>query len=332
MRQVQAAFKWLLSNLDPVIVVALAIIFGTLGFLDILTVQQSVNATLATLGVVAFVLIRERSAREFLEGKVTTTAESVKETGVKIQGLSHTIAELDQDVRSMNTEIKAITPRYVARDLEQAMIDTDRWHYKGGTGTYLRAVTLKKNGDYSNSKKKHRQITIEIMDPTNALLCEHFSRYRRSLSAHRSDMVEEEWTTKRVYQEAYATILAACFFHQKYGLLDIELGLSSVISRLRYDISSQYAIISQEDRRAPCLKAEAGSWFYNSFVDELRLSLDQARKLDVRQADQMDLADITPDIACEVFLALGVTIDPSYANDDLLVIIDKAVAAKNPYD
>ena len=93
---------------------------------------------------------------------------------------------------------------------------------------------------------------VEIIDPTDESVCETYTRFRRSLST-RPDGTGEPWTLDRTRKEAFATILAACWYHQRYTFLRIEVALSQVMSTFRWDVSSHWVIMTQEDPAAPAM-------------------------------------------------------------------------------
>src|SRR6266508_863839 len=215
--------------------------------------------------------------------------------------------------------------------LSNAMVATDRWVYKGGTGTLRRAGTLPTNGENALKDKKPRRITIEILDPTNVDVCARYGRHRAAL-APGPDRFGEAWTTQRVRNESYATILAASYHRYRHALLDIQLGLCGTMSAFRYDLSSIYILITQEDGTAPALKAMSGTFFYDSYEVDLRLSFEQSRHLDLAAGDAiLDPDTVTESEVRKLFEALGVPLDASFSSDDLQSIIRKALKAENPY-
>lgn len=64
--------------------------------------------------------------------------------------------------------------RAISEAFRTAMEDTAEWKYKGGTGTYLKAVTLPVNAKRARETRMGRRITIEILDPTDLDLCRSY--------------------------------------------------------------------------------------------------------------------------------------------------------------
>ena len=57
------------------------------------------------------------------------------------------------------------------------------------------------------------------------------------------DRTGEAWTPQRTRKEAFATILAACWYRQRFTFLLIEVGLSKVMTTFRWDLSSNWVIM-----------------------------------------------------------------------------------------
>jgi hypothetical protein len=334
--------RWLRDNLDPVAALSLAVLFSFLGIAGVASQDVLSNAVLATLAVIAFTLVRERSAREALktgvaastsqlEGSVDEVRDDLRSLRATVEEVGLAVEHVDRQLALLDSLIKPTTAQSVRRDFEHAMVATDRWVYKGGTGTFLRAVTLPTNGENALKDKKPRRITIEILDPTNVDVCARYGRHRAA-RAPGPDRFGEAWTTQRVRNESYATILAASYHRHRHALLDIQLGLCGTMSAFRYDLSSGYILITQEDGTAPALKAMSGTFFYDSYEVELRLSFEQSRHLDLAAGDAiLDPDTVTESEVRKLFEALGVPLDASFSSDDLQSIIRKALKAENPY-
>ncbi|MEZ0071761.1 hypothetical protein [Planotetraspora sp. GP83] len=94
------------------------------------------------------------------------------------------------------------------------------------------------------------------------VLREAYAHYRRSLS-DRPDGRGELWTTERARKESFATVLATFWYRQRYGLLDIGVGLSATMTTFRWDLSSHAVIITVEDPNR-ALTALSGTFYYES--------------------------------------------------------------------
>ena len=327
MRALIAGLRWLWDNLDPMLALGLAVVFAVLGAYGVATQPVISNVVLATLAVIAFTLVRERAARSGTFADVERSLEN------RLRNVDSSIAQVREAVKMIDTLIKPTQGRFLTHDFEQAIQSTRLWIYKGGTGTYLRAVTLPGNAENALRQRTRREISIEILDPTNVELCDQYGRMRRSLDP-KPDRSGETWTTIRVRKESYATILAAAYYRESHGLLDIQLGLSATMSLFRYDLASPYIIIIQEDGTAPALEASSGTYFYNSYLNELRLSFDQSRKLDLERANGISLsagAEISTREVSRLFQALGVPLDDAFHENEIRSMIQKAFNPVNLY-
>jgi len=147
------------------------------------------------------------------------------------------------------TTVRILTGGDVGQALEEARRLTDQWMFKGGTGTFLRAVTLPRCVEIARRERRPLRFQIEVIDPSNEEVCTTYTRFRRSLST-RPDGTGEPWTPERTRKESYATVLAACWYLQRFAWLSIEMGLSATMSTFRWDLSTRCVIITQEDRPA----------------------------------------------------------------------------------
>lgn len=222
-----------------------------------------------------------------------------------------------------------IEPKMIKIYLEQAMRDTEYWYFRGGTGTYLKAVTLPNLARFARQRGTRCKVTIDILDPTNIELCELYSRYRNSM-ASALNMGNDPWTSSRVRTELYATILLVCMLKADEPLLNISIGLSQEMSIFRYDISSMYAIITNEDPQAPAFKIDKGTYFYNSYSEDTILHLEQAKKINLDKVKGLPRNTVELEAVESLFQSIGV-LTPDLTQEGLQQIMERALAPKNPY-
>lgn len=315
---------WLRSNADGVIALLLAFCVAVLGLADVLGTDKVNNAVLLVLGVLATTLLRDRSTASKVEHDVS----EIKAGHAELQReLASSRAALDQ--MSM---IRVLSSEEVGPALAAARQDTDRWMFKGGTGTYLRAVTLPECVNAARRNKRALMARLEIIDPTNEAVCGSYARFRHSLSGE-PDGTGELWTLDRTRKESFATVLAACWYRQRYELLDIEVGLSPVMTTFRWDLSSRCVIITQEDSRTPPMMIDQGKVYYDRLSIELRTSLEQAHRLPIAQtAMALPLGDEpTINQVRQLFATLDLALPTSFTDRDVADIVRKALRPKNPY-
>jgi len=290
---------WLKSNADGALALVIAATVGLLAVLDVLGTDEVDQAILLTLALLAATLLRDR--------KLASRA------------LADTSA------------VRLVNGPEVGQVHAEAHRDTDLWMFKGGTGTYLRAVTIAQCVENARRAKRPVRMQVEIIDPTNELLCHEYAQYRSSLTPG-PDRTGETWTQERTRKESFATILAACWYRQRFTFLRIEVGLSKVMTTFRWDLSSQWVIITQEDPGAPSMLFDKGKPHYRAYSRELVASFEQSRQIDISRARELQLSD-EPSVeeTRKLFALLEVGLPSSLTDRDVADLIRRAIRPKNPY-
>ena len=288
---------WLGSNVDGVIALAIALVVAVLGALDVLGSSAVNSAILLTLAVLATTLLRDR--------------------------------HLAMVNRSDASAVRALTGRDTSEALEIARRHTDQWTFKGGTGTYLRAVTLPRCIENARADGRSLRVQIEILDPADERTCTAYTQFRRSLSTA-PDRTGEEWTFVRTRNEALATILAASWYLQRHYFLIIDLGLSTAISTLRWDLSSNCLILTQEDPSTPALIFEKANPYYHSYHRELVSSFERARRVAVDRDAGLSNEPSTSEVR-DLFDRLEINLQNGLDDADLADVIRRAIHPRNPY-
>ncbi|HEY5990141.1 MAG TPA: hypothetical protein VIV12_27710 [Streptosporangiaceae bacterium] len=328
---------WVVDNAEALVAFILALLASALGVIGIASPNVIANATLLVLALLGFALVRDRWRRDASDHDIREAMTSAADSFRKLDHRIEVIQQLDEHVSSARramdelATIRILTGADITSALATAMRTTDRWIFKGGTGTYIRAVTLPTCVD--NARRERRAITfrLEIVDPTSEPLCSRYARLRQSLSAL-PDGTGEIWTTQRTRKESYATVLAALWYRERFRLLDIEVALAPTITTFRFDLSSLGLIITQDDPRQPALLFSAGKFFYDCFSTELRNSFEQARRVPYHQAADISLSQepVAGEVR-EMFSRLNMPVPDSYSDGDVDEIVNRAIHAKNPY-
>ncbi|MEU5879746.1 hypothetical protein [Spirillospora sp. NPDC047279] len=331
---------WLGKNADAVIALTLAIVVAVISLgLQVPNETQVVNsAILAVVGLLASSILRDRGRRIPVEAEVRDTLRASSAT---LTGLSERLEHIErfEDVISDTKRaldetavVRVISGAQVGQVLAEARRDTDRWFFKGGTGTYIRARTLPECVAAARRERRTLLFRVEILDPTNVEVCEAYARHRRSVSDE-TDATGEPWTLERTRKEAYATILAACWHKQRFGMLDIDLGLSQTMTTLRYDLSKACVVVTRDDPRGEALVINNDKFYYGWYSAELQVSLDQARRVPIEQARLAPLDDEpTVEETRKLFEVLGIDLARGYSDRDVIDIIRKALRAKDPFE
>ena len=310
---------WIVSEADALVALAIAVGAGVFGLLSVTPPSLATNAILVTLAVLALAVLRDRWRRMTDEAQVGTE-------------LLRASAKLDILIRQKESAgvVKLLNGREVAQAHAEARAHTDRWLFKGGTGTYIRAVTLPDCVARARDERRRLYVRLEILDPTDVASCDRYARFRRTV-ARTPDGTGEVWSCRRTREEAYATILAACWHQHRNILLSVDIALTERISIFRYDMSSDRLIITQDDPAVPSLLIERGSFLFESYAVELQASMDQARRVPIDSVRDLELSDEPTVTQVEdLFAALKLPLDP--AEVSVPAIIDKALRAPNPYE
>ncbi|WP_433324814.1 hypothetical protein [Spirillospora sp. CA-294931] len=331
---------WLGKNADAAIALVLAVTIAVLGIGIALPNENEVinSAILAVMGLLATAVLRDRGRRAPVEAEVR---DSLRASSVTLEGLDQKLANIERfegvvtdTKRALDetTVVRVISGAQVGQVLAEARRDTDRWFFKGGTGTYIRAKTLPECVAAARRERRTLLFRLEIIDPTNVTVCEDYARHRRSV-AETPDATGEPWTVDRTRKEAYATILAACWHKQRFGMLDIDIGLSQTMTTLRYDLSASRVVITRDDPRGEALVVDSGKFYYGWCSAELQTSLDQARRVPVEQARLAPLDDEpTVEEVRKLFDVTGLELARGYTDRDVIEIIRKALRARDPYE
>jgi hypothetical protein len=296
--------KWLTRNADGVLALLIAATAGILAVLDIFGTNvlgaDAINAAiLLVLALLAATLLKDRQS----------ASKTLTDTMIARQ----------------------LRGAEVSEELAEARRHTDQWIFKGGTGTYLRAVTLKECVENARRDKRPLRVQLEIIDPTNEAVCKAYALFRSSLTPG-PDGTGESWTFERTCKEAFATILAACWYRQRFTFLTIEVGLSSVMTTFRWDLSSSCVIMTQEDPAGPSLMFDREKPYYRSYNRELMASFNQARRVPLDNASDLVLSEEpTVEETRKLFSMLTLELPRSYTDRDVSELVVKALRAKNPY-
>jgi hypothetical protein len=175
--------------------------------------------------------------------------------------------------------IEVIAPKEINPLLKSAIGATRFWIYKGGCGRYTRATTIPKLAAAARAAGIGRDITLCILNPKNDALCTAYATYRMSL---KSSNAGTPWSRQVVQEEVLATAVTALRFRFSEPLLHIRVFFVDHFSAFRLDISDQYVVITKEDHEASALRADAGTYFYDSYKDDVRLTEKQSTEMTCR--------------------------------------------------
>jgi hypothetical protein len=326
---------WVVRNLDAFIGLLLALTVAFLGVNNGVSQEVVNSAILLVLGLLAQALLRDRLRRETAEREVRQVIRDTRDRLAELVPQMHEITGPEGALNRAREAIDSISMVRVLHGSEvgQALADarrhTDRWSFKGGTGTYTRAVTLPECLEHARQRNATLHFAVEIIDPTDEEVCERYARFRRSLAP---DAPGEPWTVDRTRKESYATVLAACWHRQRSGLLTIDVRVSAQMTTFRYDLSSSCVIVTQENPQTPALRIDRRELYYNRYNIELQYSREQSRRVPIEAAGQVRLDD-EPSVeqVRRLFTALGLPLPRSFGDREVADIVSRAIQARNPY-
>ncbi|MGW6980922.1 hypothetical protein ACWGE1_15955 [Streptomyces sp. NPDC054932] len=299
---------WVLRNADVVVALCIAMVVGLLDiFGDVISDDVSSGATLVVLGLLATGSIVERVRRP----------ASIQEA---MSGTRQALEDLAM--------VRSLSGNEVGEALRKARQQTNLWYFKGGTGTYLRAVTLPLCVSAAKEQRSQLNVKIDIVNPADERACAAYARFRQMFGGQRRG--DDVWTTDRVRRESYATVLAACWYQRQLTTLEISVHLSAAVPTLRFDLSETCLIITQDDQSRVNLLVERGQPLYDYYVTELHQSREQATVLDLRVASPLG-QEPTVDEVRTLFDDLRLPLPRVFTDSDIGKIIEKALHAEDPY-
>jgi hypothetical protein len=160
----------------------LALGVGILTFADIASPNDVSGAILLTLGLVATSSLRNRAREETMDNQLHDVLQSTETMLTKLPARLDELESTVEGTRRALEEssfIRVLHGAEVGLALEEARRNTDRWAFKGGTGTFLRAVTIPECVEIARRKKRTLHMQLEIIDPAN----ESFAPPTRSSAA-----------------------------------------------------------------------------------------------------------------------------------------------------
>lgn len=227
------------------------------------------------------------------------------------------------------SSISIVEPRALPELFEKAFFSSEIWWYKGGCGRYLRTKTLPMMAKWARKSSHSREIRVIIIDPANDELCEAHATYRRSTASGQSE--KTKWDAESVRNELYATIITTLIYQINEPLLRISLSLTCHFSTFRIDLSKEYVIITKEDRKAPALRCDSNTFFYQSYKDEIVLSQNQSKYVGKLICATYVLKSITPEAVKKILGQIGM-MNPKLSEDSYNKIAQLCKEQLNPYE
>ena len=138
------------------------------------------------------------------------------------------------------------------------------------------------------------------------------------------------WTKNKVKEEVIATVISALRYKHEEPLLRIEIHLVNHFSAFRFDISDQYVIVTKEDSEAAGLKADKSTYFYDSYVDDSRLSERQSKGIVYDKKIPLD-GELTSENIKTLIVEIRLMKEDDLKDLDLEYIEKSVNAPEDPY-
>ncbi|MVU79605.1 hypothetical protein GPX89_20445 [Nocardia sp. ET3-3] len=288
-------------------------------------------------GVVALIVAVTAVGLEFLDKINALNADQSFVNGAILLVLSLLVLSILRDRHRMARLVResAAVQLLYGAEIDQAHAlarrETDSWIYKGGTGTYLREVTLPYFLGRVRAEQQLLSLRVEILDPSDERLCEVEAQHRNSLRPD-GDANGRPWTTDRIRKQCFASVLACSWYRTQSELLTIELALSPVVSTYRWDMSDSVVIVNQRGSNTPALLFERGRTQYSDLTRELALSFKQARNVPLgRDSELRPPAEPTIVQVRRQLERLDLPLPAVYTDEDVLEIVEYALRPTNTF-
>lgn len=224
--------------------------------------------------------------------------------------------------------MEIVEPKQISPLLQNAAKSSRNWIFKGAGGRYTRAQTLPLMAESARHEGIGRDIKLFLINPDNQVICNEYAIYRKSLKSGK----KQDWDINKVKNEVLATIIKTLIIKHEEPLLRIEIYLLDFFSTFRYDISDDYAIITKEDKEVSALKVDSGTYYYDSYIDELRLNERLAKKIEPINMREINIENINNTNLLEFISNLNIIENITTITDDNLSYIVKSIKeSKNPY-
>jgi hypothetical protein len=295
-------------NIDVVVALLLSVLFGLLDVVGAVSTTVMNGVVVLTLAALAASMLHNRLRDE--------------------AGISRLQVLLAQWLG--DEAVKVLNGLEISRALAESRSTTGHWEFKGGTGTYTRAVTLPKMAQAARDARKQHVIRLEVLDPSDLELCTQYADFFRGLAT--GDDSEAGWTGEGTRLEVLATVLAACRYQKQASLLDVHVHLSTSMTIMRWDRTDDRLIITHRGPRYPALLVQKGNRYFDILSSELMVSRQQARRLPMDTLGPVKLGkNPTVDEVRALFEHLELPLPAEFTDDDVVELIEKGFETTDPY-
>lgn len=229
--------------------------------------------------------------------------------------------------KHFRSTIEVIEPKAIGHLLKSSAFTSKKWIYKGTCGRFTRSTTLPIMAKSARNDSLGRSIDIYLLNPLNRDICKEYATYRSGLKSGSKKF----WTLKMVQEEILATTISALKYKQCEPLLNVNLYYLDNFSSFRFDISDQTAMMTKEDPAASALLASNSSYFYDSYLEDIRVISSHCEKINLSNDCMIDLDTNLKTCCAEFIISDYFKFDVSKFNIDYNLIACKVNEPIDPY-
>lgn len=230
--------------------------------------------------------------------------------------------------KHLKSTIEVIEPKEIGHLLKSNAVTSKKWIYKGTCGRFTRSTTLPIMARSARHDSLGRQVDIYLLNPENTKVCKEYAIYRSGLKSGSKKI----WSLKIVQEEILATLISALKYKQCEPLLDIRLFFIDNFSSFRFDISDQNAIMTKEDPSASALLASKNSYFYDSYVEDIRIISSHCKEINLSKEINISFDNYIQKCCTELIIKEYFQLNPANFNEvDYNLIACKVNEPNDPY-
>lgn len=200
---------------------------------------------------------------------------------------------------------------------------TNTYYFRGRSGRWLRSTVLPALFDAAGRESVTRSVHLLLPNPEDVGLLKSYADYRNSLSSGKTDV----WTLDRIRNEIVATLLQAGRLAARSTFFEAHVILQNEFSLLRADLNDENLVITREEKHLPGWMSTAGSKFYASYLEDLRMAERRGRKI-IWSSYTFPTLFTETDVSSAV-QASGLTL--TLSPDDVRQIFEAMEKQKSPY-
>ncbi|MCA6300141.1 MAG: hypothetical protein IM624_13180 [Phenylobacterium sp.] len=225
---------------------------------------------------------------------------------------------------SFKEDLQVIDAWNIGPKLDDALKDTEAYWFRGRSARWFRAKALPRLAEAAQRDQVARHVHLILPDPANQDVLNLYASHRNSLP----DAGQDPWDSDRIRNEILATILVAGQTAAGNRLLKVHVFVLPEFSLFRYDLSDTGVVLTREDKRWPGWFSPAGTKFYTSVQEDLRIASERGQIINLGKAEwstgALSLTTI-PTLVKQLGFAIALN------STDVRSVLKAANSRANPY-